>query len=59
MAALSEDERHRLAILETRQRIANERRRRQALAGSPAALKALQDKWEPVRLYQRERGQDG
>jgi hypothetical protein len=59
MAALSEDERHRLAILEARQRIASERQRRRALSGSHAALKALQAKWEPVRLYQRERGQDG
>lgn len=59
MAALSEEERHRLAILETRRRAAAERTRRRGLAGSPAALRALQDKWEAVRLYQRERGQDG
>ena len=59
MAALSEDERHRLALLEARRRQANDRARRRSLAGSPAALRALHDTWEALRLYQRERGQDG
>jgi hypothetical protein len=56
---LTEDERHRLALLEDRRRAAAERKRRRELSGSHAALKALQEKWEPVRLFQQERGQDG
>lgn len=57
MAGLSEDERRRLALLEDRQRAASERARRRALGGNRAARKALEEKWEPVREFQRERGQ--
>jgi hypothetical protein len=58
MAALSEDERHRLAILEDRRRRAADKARRRALGGNRAARKALEAAWEPVREYQRERGQE-
>lgn len=54
---LTEDERHRLSILEGRRRVANDRARRRSLAGSVSARKALADKWEAVRLFQRERGE--
>lgn len=58
MAALSEEERRRLALMEDRRRVANDRARRRSLGGSRVARRALEERWAPLRDFLRERGQE-